>query len=348
MTAIVAAIGVVFFRVIWPFVPPLFFAGMLAMLFWPVFEWLAARFRGRRRLAALATTLAVVVIVLIPLGGLLVVAGYQLFDAGRDVAETLQEQTGGDPSSISNYPAVSKANEFLREHLSDENYAKLRDAVESALTDFTKTIYDKTLDLAGGVFSFGVALAVTLLALYYAFADGPELVGLVRKLSPLEEHEEQELSQRFQQVCRGVVLGTIVSGLVQGLLAGLGFWVIGLKWVWLLTVLTMFCSLIPFLGAAGVWVVVAVGLAIEGRWGSAVGLALYGTFIVSASDNVVRALVLKNRANMHPLVAFITVLGALQVIGLWGIFVGPLTAAFFLALLRTLHQRLTEQEVAGT
>jgi predicted PurR-regulated permease PerM len=43
---------------------------------------------------------------------------------------------------------------------------------------------------------------------------------------------------------------------------------------------------------------------------------------------------------MHPLIAFVTVIGALQYIGLWGIFIGPITASFFYALLKTLHTQL--------
>lgn len=47
---------------------------------------------------------------------------------------------------------------------------------------------------------------------------------------------------------------------------------------------------------------------------------------------------------MHPFVVLVTVLGALQLVGLWGIFIGPMTAAFFYALLNILRSRLLDDE----
>ncbi len=339
--AIVVAIGFLFFRVIWPLIASLFFAGMLAILFWPAYEWLVRCFRGYRRLAAIATTVGIVCVVVLPTAGLMSVAGYQLFQAGEDVDKAFQ---GNQSGPVTAYPILERANEFLEENLSAEMYDKARKLAEDGLTNVTQTVYERTVDLAGGLIAFVVGLIVMLLSLYYAFVDGPELIRVVRKLSPLDEQEEEELFQRFDNVCRGVVLGTVVSALVQGLLAGIGFAIVGVDWIWMLIVLTMFFSMIPFLGAGSVWITVSIALAFDERWWAAGFLVAYGTLVVSLSDNFVRAYVLHNRANMHPLIAFITVLGALQVIGLWGIFVGPLTAAFFFALVKTLQNRLVDSD----
>ncbi|WP_145217322.1 AI-2E family transporter [Planctomycetes bacterium TBK1r] len=50
-----------------------------------------------------------------------------------------------------------------------------------------------------------------------------------------------------------------------------------------------------------------------------------------------------NQAKLHPLVALVTVLGALKLMGLWGIFVGPMVAAFFYALLNITRDRVANQ-----
>ena len=208
----------------------------------------------------------------------------------------------------------------------------------------TKTIYDRTSALASDVISFLISAVVMVLALYYFLADGDSLIAEARRLSPLESEDERTLFEQFEQVCRGVVLGTVVSALIQGILAGIGFAIIGVGRVWLLTVLTMLFSFIPFLGAAAVWICVTIGLMFEQRFGAALFLAAYGTVVVSTSDNFVRAYMIHGRAQMHPLIALVTVLGALQLVGLWGIFVGPISAAFFYALLNIFHQRLLEAE----
>jgi predicted PurR-regulated permease PerM len=56
-------------------------------------------------------------------------------------------------------------------------------------------------------------------------------------------------------------------------------------------------------------------------------------------DNLLRAYVIHDSAQLHPLVALISVLGAIQVVGLWGILLGPVVASFFYALLKILRDR---------
>ena len=69
---------------------------------------------------------------------------------------------------------------------------------------------------------------------------------------------------------RAVVVATLLSAFVQGLLAGLGFYVAGVGSVFLLTALSMLLTLVPFVGAAIVWVPVCLWLyAMEGRTAAA-------------------------------------------------------------------------------
>lgn len=105
----------------------------------------------------------------------------------------------------------------------------------------------------------------------------------------------------------------------------------------------MLFSFIPLLGAAAVWICVVAVLFFEQRFGAAAFLTIYGAIVISGSDNLVETHILHGRAQMHPLIALVTVLGALQLVGLWGIFLGPITAAFFYAMLNTLKKKLFEQ-----
>src|SRR5581483_4607294 len=66
------------------------------------------------------------------------------------------------------------------------------------------------------------------------------------------------------------------------------------------------------------------------------------TVVVGLLDNVVRTYVLNSDAELHPLLAFISVIGALQVLGLWGIFIGPIVACCLTALVKIIRQELNE------
>ena len=51
-------------------------------------------------------------------------------------------------------------------------------------------------------------------------------------------------------------------------------------------------------------------------------------------DNVVRALILRGRSKMHPLVSLVAIFGGIEMFGLLGIFLGPILAAVLIALLQ--------------
>src|SRR5690606_16856884 len=118
--------------------------------------------------------------------------------------------------------------------------------------------------------------------------------------------------------------------------------------VLLLMVVTMVFSFIPFMGAGSVVAIVSLWIALDGRYVAAGLLVAYGLVVVSTCDNVIRAYVIGSEAQMNPLVAFITVIGAIQLIGRWGVLVGPLVAALFYTLLKLLQGRLTYESMVQT
>lgn len=332
LLAAAIGVGVLFFHVVQPFLLPLFLAAALALLFRPLHEYCTRRLRGHRHFAALIVTIAVLLLALLPLTGALIVAGRELISAGQQLIQTDWRQQ----------PAVAPVLEYVERHVSEDDWAEWRSSAASAVEGATRGLYNRTMALLSNIVSFVIGLGIVALALFYFLAEGPSLLRTVRRISPLKGEDELRLFQEFDRVCRSVVVASVVCALAQAILAGIGFAVLGVDRVWLLAGLTMFSSLIPFLGSAAVWVSVAVWLAIQGDYVSAIILVIYGTTIVSTSDNLIRAYVIHGTSNLHPLVALISVLGALRIIGLWGVFVGPIVAAFFYALLKILHDRLDE------
>jgi predicted PurR-regulated permease PerM len=141
------------------------------------------------------------------------------------------------------------------------------------------------------------------------------------------------------------VSSTLLAAIVQALLAGIGYAVAGLEGVFLLTLLTFFGALVPFLGAAAVWGSASLWLLFfaQDSWAAA-GLAVWGVLVVSTIDNVIKPLVLQGQSKLHPLLALLSVLGGVGALGPVGIFVGPIAVAFLQAALTMLQ---TELDVLG-
>ena len=185
-------------------------------------------------------------------------------------------------------------------------------------------------------------MIITLAALFFLFAEGARMLNAVIRLSPLEEKYVRELVAEFERICRAVVTATLLSAVVQGVLAGFGFYFAGLaNSVALLMLLTMVLAMVPFTGAASVWVPVCLYLYfVEGRLGASIALAIYGAVIVSGADNIIKPIVLHGQSNLHPLLALLSVLGGIQALGPIGIIIGPMVVVFLQTLLKILQREL--------
>ncbi|WP_417730350.1 AI-2E family transporter [Rosistilla oblonga] len=184
-------------------------------------------------------------------------------------------------------------------------------------------------------------LMILTISIYFFLLDGPGMTKTIMALSPLDDRYEKELLIEFDKVSRAVVLATFLSALAQGVLATIGYYFAGIESIVLLFLLTSFMALIPFLGAASVWVPCCLWLAfVQDNLPAAIGLGIYGMVVVSMVDNIIKPLVLKGQSNLHPLLALLSVLGGVQVFGPIGILMGPMIVVFLQTLLEILNREL--------
>jgi predicted PurR-regulated permease PerM len=307
---------------LWPFLPGLVFSAVMATLAQPLYRRILDRVR-RPGPAALITTLAVVVLLLIPLTviGILVgtqavrgvqvlqQSGFQLGDAGDGIMRRLgglATRIGIDPAAIG--PLLS-----------------------TQIQRMGSTLATRTLGFLSGLGGFLLQLAVAIVTLFYLFRDGPLLIDGLRRSVPLENERIDRLLERARDVTQATVFGNVLVAIVQGTLGGIAFAIVGLPAATLWGTIMGFLALIPLVGPAIVWVPGAIYLALSGSIGRAIVLAAIGALVIGTVDNVLRAVFVGGRARVHSLVVFLSVLGGLFVFGAVGVVAGPVL--FVLALL---------------
>ncbi len=332
LLAIVLLIGSVFFQVMAQFLLPLFLASVLVVIFKPLHEWATAKLPRHPRIAALATTLAIFLIVLVPTSWL----GWNAYVESRVVFSFLEDE--GERQRLVNL-FNDRAEQLLESY---ENVAGKPFDIKALLEQFTSKIGGILISSVGVLFGLLVGLAIMSISLYYFFADGPAMVRAIMQLSPLDDTYEQQLLDQFSDVSRAVVLATLLAAVLQGLVAGVGYFFAlpSEAPIFLLTSLTMVFAIVPFVGAAAIWVPTCGYIAIYGNWPTALALAIFCVVVVSNMDNVVKPWVLHGQTNLHPLLALLSVIGGVQALGPIGILVGPMLVAFLQALLNMLNQEL--------
>lgn len=387
LLAILLLTSAVFFQVMAHFVVPLFLAAVLVVVFKPLHEWVVMRLPGYPRISALATTLLILLAVLLPTVWL----GWKAAVELRGVYSTLNPPNAQTATAVAAETTVSASGEgdqaavIVDEQTTPELDQFLQKIAERAPQPVRNTytavtgspfdkealrpVYLRARSLIGAIAVSGAqivlkllfGLAIMVLALYYFLADGPKMLANLMKMSPLDDEYERELLDKFANVSRAVVVASLASAVAQGLLAGVGYYFAlnpGAP-VFLLTMLTMVLAIVPFAGAAAVWVPTALwlylyqpvleqgepvldatGQVVHGDPFTAICLAIYGGCVVSAIDNLIKPMVLHGQSNLHPLVALISILGGVQTLGPIGILVGPMLVAFIQALLNMVNKEL--------
>ncbi len=204
---------------------------------------------------------------------------------------------------------------------------------------------DRLFALGGSITSFVAntvfGAVIMVIGLYFFLLDGPAMLNGLHKLSPIDDQHEEELVLEFARVSRAVVLATLLSAAAQGILAGIGFWFCGLDSIFLLTLLSGVLAMVPFVGAAAVWIPCALFLFfVDNNIYAAIGLALYGGLVISMADNFIKPWILHGQSNLHPLLALLSVIGGVAVLGPIGILVGPMIVVFLQTLLKILQREM--------
>jgi predicted PurR-regulated permease PerM len=343
--AIVLLVGAVFFQVMAAFLVPMFLACVLLVIFQPLHRWVLDRIPGRKRIAALLTTILILLVVLLPTVWL----GWKAYTECHHVYVKLQ---GGEADRL----AAKLTNSAGKLSAVYEDITGRKLDTDALVKNGTDWIGKAVLTSVHAAISIVIGLAIMVISLYYFLADGPGMVQSLMQLSPLDPTYERELLDRFSQISRAVVVATLLSAVSQGIAAGIGYYFAlpsGAP-IFLLTALTMVLAIVPFIGAAGIWIPTCLWIFLygqrmidgqmmnDGNWPVALGLALYCGLVVSMLDNVIKPYVLHGQSNLHPLLALLSILGGVQVLGPVGILVGPMLVSFFQALLNMFQRELAQ------
>jgi predicted PurR-regulated permease PerM len=328
LTLLLAGVTAALAWVLLPFYGVILWAGVIALLFVPLFRWLLPRLRRRRTLAALLTLAVVLLIVILPL--------VSLSAALAAEASTIYDriQSGEWKPTIylrGVFNALPDWLDGLLNRLGVANFDVLQRRLTAAAQQGTQFIATQAFTLGQNTVELLTSVVVTLYLAFFLIRDGDRVVLALRRAIPLAPQDQQELVDKFGTVIRATVKGNLLVGAVQGALGGLAFWFLGVGGALLWGVLMAFLSLLPAVGAALVWVPVAVVLFFTGAVWQAVALTLWGVFVIGLIDNLLRPVLVGKDTRLPDYIVMLTTLGGMAVFGINGFVIGPAIAAMFMA-----------------
>jgi len=322
------------YRIARPFLEPLFFAVVLAIIFHPLHTRLHKVIRNANA-AALLSTLGALLTIIIPVILLSVALKHELTAVYQSLSAGGMEDGGLITRALH---LMEQARMWLGKYV-DLSHVDLRTELLARLQQVTSFLVSQVAGFAGGVASFAVAAVITFFTLFYLFRDGRAFWRRLAKLIPLSPAQLQKLTTGVSSTITASMYGGLAVAIAQGTLMGLAFWVLGLPSPVLWGLVTAFCSLIPLFGTSLVWLPASVILMLVGHPVKGLILLAWGAGVVSMVDNIIRPLVISKQVSFHPLYVFFALLGGVQVFGLMGLFVGPAV----LALAQSLFSLVREE-----
>lgn len=176
-----------------------------------------------------------------------------------------------------------------------------------------------TLGVGKGMFQIGLSIILT----FFLLRNGQSLGARVAVgASRIAGHHGQRLIKVAGNTVRGVVYGIIGTAIAQGVLAGLGFGLAGVPAAALLGVLTFFLSAVP-VGPPAVWIPATIWLFSQGQTGWGIFMLIWGMFIVSGVDNIIKPYLISHGSKIPFVLVFMGVIGGALAFGLVGVFLGP-------------------------
>lgn len=322
------------------FLPALAWAAVLAIATWPIRGWLVER-GMRRSSAAICLTLVVALLIVGPL----LVLAFQMAREGLIVVQTVRElrQSGlGTPEWVPQLPLIGGyLASWWAGHLADPDAAKelLGRAESIAVISWTRTFGS---ELVGRL----VILVFTLLALFFAYRDGPTIVDQTRMVAdrlvgPSGEH----LGKEAVVAVRATVNGLVLVGLAEGALLGIAYVAAGVPHPVLFGFATALLATVPF-GAPLVYVIACLLLIAQSRLTAAILLFLFASAVVFAADHFVRPALIGRSSRLPFLLILLSIFGGLETFGLVGLFLGPAIMAAVLAIWREAAEPVQASSVA--
>jgi predicted PurR-regulated permease PerM len=322
-----------------PFLKPIIFSSILAIIFYPLQARVHRLIRNRHISALLSTIVVILLITLLSIFlGRAIVSGLgEIYQSLRGSGE------GRERLSLFIVQFIDRAIAWTSGYVP----ISAPDLQKALLTQVEKVIAG-LVDVTAGAFQSITSLAVnalmTLFILFFLLRDGRSMLRRGAVILPLKPNQVTRLYRCVKDTLNAIVYGTLAIAAVQGTLTGLAFWVLGVSSPVIWGVVTTLCALLPIVGTTFVLLPAMFMLILGGHWVKGLILLIWGIFVVHPVDNVLRPYLIGEHTKLSTLYVFFAVLGGLKTFGGLGVFIGPLVLAVTVALFRFLR----EEKRAGT
>lgn len=327
------------FLIFFPFIETIFWAAILTFAFYPLYERLKKIFKSNETPAALATTLIIFLIVIVPVGYLIVNLTTQAIELYQFTSDYVRQ---GHLADLIERIRHLQVVEHLKTQSSDvwnllkENSATLALKTSRTVGNFAALQFAR---ITKNLFFIVINVFFMIVLIFIFLKDGQKIYNFLYQTAPLDEKNKKPIFKLVTETFSAVIRGQLLTAISQAIIGGITFWLLGIPLSILFAAAIFFASMIPIFGAASVWVPICGYLFVSHQTVKAVILFFVGLLIISMLDNLIKPGVIGEKTKLPYFLLLFGILGGIKVYGLMGLFLAPVVLALFFSLVRIYQEK---------
>ncbi len=319
---------------LYPFLPAISGAIVLAIVIRRPYRWWRARLRNRTAAASSALLLVTISIV----GPVLLLLYYliRLAINGAEMLQNGQAQRSFD-AFLGRFPQLAATME------GSAGFTNFGEAVQKVAGFAASYLVSLLSNSVAAV----AQIVIMLFLLFFLFRDQEIVLDFLSRLLPLTQTESDAFRRRLGETIRATVVGRLAVAVIQGTVAGSVFAALGVHAAVVLGLLTTIAAMLPPFGSYIIWLPVALWFALTGQWIKMAILLAVGSLIISTLDNFLYPVLVGSQLRQHTVSVFLSLLGGIWLFGLPGLVLGPLVFSATEALLAIWKLRMNGASAAA-
>ena len=326
LLAILSLLGYLSYQIISPFLVSIAWAIVFSIVFYPVYAFIS-RYIKVKSIASSIMVLLILVVIIAPITymSFLLIGELEKFgdytnSGGLEYIRDLFEKIKASPHFEKLGSLIGEGNM--------PTFDQLMDNIKKIGKILAENLSVRITNLISAVINF----LFMIFTIFFLFKDGPGFLTKLKDYMPFNEEQKTRLATQMKDMIVSTVYGGVAVAVIQGFLGGIAFYVIGIGSPVLWGIAMSVMSFVPLLGTLAIWGPASIYLIIQGDYMHGIGLILFGIFVISMVDNILKPLIIGSRTKMPTIVIFFSVLGGIKAFGIIGLIMGPLIMAVFVSV----------------
>jgi len=305
-----------------------FTAFLAAVMFYvlskPLVYWLGKQWNWKRNNAAILVIILSFFIILLPIGVFVTMIYSKVVQVAAHPDEIIKP--------IRHFGEIVQQR-FGVNIISTESLTK----IQSFGTQLVSTILN-------GSFNFFTTISMMYFFLYFMIINAGKLEAALILYLPFKRSKMELFGNELKAQTFSNAVGVPLICVVHGLLAFVAYLIAGVSDAGFWGVVTGFASVIPLVGTGLIWLPTSIYLLAQGHTWQGIFVIVWGVLVIGTSDNIIRFVLAKRMADVHPIVTVLGVIIGLRSFGITGLIFGPLIISYFLILLKIYYVEYQKPE----